>query len=360
MALKKPTRRGTVLAGTPNGGKNKKPNAKTEGRADSSAEAKPVATKKYCASVFCWPQTLPIEFVEKVTELEQVLGQDVWLMIQGGQLDDRIAGRIDFQMLDAFTELKTQLPKPERPPEGGPKKPRMALLIHSGGGFGEPAYRIASLLKRQCRGFTAVIPRLAKSAATLLALGADTIILGEDAELGPLDAQFFDYDVAEQWVSALDEVQAVEALEQSALETAMSVMVYLKERTKKSYNVLMPHAMHFAAEITKPLFEKIDSVRYSRQSRRLQETQDYAEKLLRPRFTADEAKAIARDLVRNYPTHEFVIDRQEAKQVGKMEDRHPVGLHIDEPNASISKLLDWFYGNVTRIRAIGRVQEVEQ
>jgi hypothetical protein len=127
-------------------------------------------------------------------------------------------------------------------------------------------------------------------------------VLGEDAELGPLDAQFFDSDVAEDWVSALDEVQAVEALEQSATETAYKVMIYLKERTGKSYNALLPHALKFAAEITKPLFEKIDSVRYSRQSRRLQEAQDYAERLLRPRFNEGNAKAIAQDLVRKYPT----------------------------------------------------------
>jgi ClpP class serine protease len=33
------------------------------------------------------------------------------------------------------------------------------------------------LLKRHCGGFVAVVPRYAKSAATLLALGADEIIL---------------------------------------------------------------------------------------------------------------------------------------------------------------------------------------
>jgi hypothetical protein len=157
----------------------------------------------------------------------------------------------------------------------------------------------------------------------------------------------------------LDEVQAVEALEQSATYTAMKLMKYLHERTGKSFNTLMPHALHFAAELTKPLFEKIDAVRYSRQSRRLQEAQDYAERLLRPTFDDEEAKAIARDLVRNYPTHGFVIDRQEARRVGSIEDQPvPVGLQLGKVSPEVDDLLDWFYLNIGNIRAIGRLEPV--
>jgi len=47
------------------------------------------------------------------------------------------------------------------------------------------------------------VPRYAKSAATLLALGADRILLGKFAEIGPLDAQFDDPE-REYRLSALD------------------------------------------------------------------------------------------------------------------------------------------------------------
>jgi ClpP class serine protease len=57
-----------------------------------------------------------------------------------------------------------------------PKK-KIALVIESPGGSAKSAFQLAMLLKRHCGGFVAVVPRYAKSAATLLALGADEIIL---------------------------------------------------------------------------------------------------------------------------------------------------------------------------------------
>lgn len=56
-------------------------------------------------------------------------------------------------------------------------KEKIALVIESPGGSAKSAFQLAMLLKRHCGGFVAVVPRYAKSAATLLALGADEIIL---------------------------------------------------------------------------------------------------------------------------------------------------------------------------------------
>jgi hypothetical protein len=232
-------------------------------------------------------------------------------------------------------------------------------LIHSGGGKAEPAYRIAKLINRRSGGFQAIVPKLAKSAATLLTLGASSIVLGEDAELGPLDAQFFDFDVEENWVSALDEVQAVEALEQSAIDSAWHMLLYLSERTKKRVNTLLPHALHFAAEVTKPLFEKIDTIRYSRYSRVLQEAQDYAERLMRPRLSEAEARAVARDLVRNFPTHGFVIDREESRRVGKIDNRAPVGLPVIKTTPEIDQLLDECCRYLDDVTIVGKIIEVK-
>lgn len=310
----------------------------------------------YGASLSPANRVLPGEFVEKVRLLEKILKKEVWMLIQDDHADAR-HGMLNPSIVDSFIGAKDALPRPEVDKDTGRPKSRLALLLHSYGGFAEPAYRIASLLKRRCGGFTVVIPRIAKSAATLLSLGADVVYLGEEAELGPLDAQLVDFDEEEGRVSALDEVQAVEALEQSATDTAYKVMVYLRDRTGKRYNILMPHAMRFAAEITKPLFEKIDAVRYSRQSRRLQEAQDYAERLLRPIVGEEEAKAIAHDLVRKYPTHGFIIDREEAKRLGSTDDRPGNGLPIGKADPELEELLNWFYGHIPATCTIGRLEE---
>lgn len=68
-------------------------------------------------------------------------------------------------------------PKFFRAQDSLPKKEKIALVIESPGGSAKSAFQLAMLLKRHCGGFVAVVPRYAKSAATLLALGADEIIL---------------------------------------------------------------------------------------------------------------------------------------------------------------------------------------
>lgn len=61
------------------------------------------------------------------------------------------------------------------------------LILQSGDGCFEPAYLISKMCKRQCKNkFVVSIPRRAKSAATLLSLGATEIHMGLLSELGPI------------------------------------------------------------------------------------------------------------------------------------------------------------------------------
>jgi len=70
------------------------------------------------------------------------------------------------------------------------KSKDILLLVHSGGGSIEPAYLISKTLKRIAhKKFAVAVARRAKSAATLLSLGADEIHLGMLSELGPIDPQ---------------------------------------------------------------------------------------------------------------------------------------------------------------------------
>jgi len=63
----------------------------------------------------------------------------------------------------------------------------MLLLLSSGGKI-EPAYQISKLCRSfASKRFLAVVPRQAKSAATLIAIGADEIHMGPLAQLGPID-----------------------------------------------------------------------------------------------------------------------------------------------------------------------------
>jgi len=64
------------------------------------------------------------------------------------------------------------------------------IFIESGGGQIEPAYLISKTCKRLAKNkFLVSIPRRAKSAATLISLGATELHMGLLSELGPIDPQ---------------------------------------------------------------------------------------------------------------------------------------------------------------------------
>lgn len=64
------------------------------------------------------------------------------------------------------------------------------LMIHSPGGNGVVAEKIVDMCRQHCiEKFRVIVPNMAKSAATLIALGADEIVMGYCSELGPIDPQ---------------------------------------------------------------------------------------------------------------------------------------------------------------------------
>jgi Serine dehydrogenase proteinase len=64
------------------------------------------------------------------------------------------------------------------------------LVLASPGGDGETAVRIVRAAQARCRELTVIVPDLAKSAATLLAIGAHHILMAPASDLGPIDPQF--------------------------------------------------------------------------------------------------------------------------------------------------------------------------
>ena len=61
------------------------------------------------------------------------------------------------------------------------------LFLYSRGGDVSVPWRIASMVREFCEEFNILAPYKAQSAATLLSLGADNIIMTKKAELGPID-----------------------------------------------------------------------------------------------------------------------------------------------------------------------------
>lgn len=70
-----------------------------------------------------------------------------------------------------------------------PEESPIDFLINSPGGAPETAEKVVSLIRGRGHPFRAVVTNFAKSAATLICLGADSIVMGDPSELGPTDPQ---------------------------------------------------------------------------------------------------------------------------------------------------------------------------
>lgn len=90
------------------------------------------------------------------------------------------------------------------------------LLLCSPGGDGETALRMVRSMQARCRELTILVPDMAKSAATIVCLGAHHIVMGPGGDLGPIDPQmiFTDDSGRPSMASAKDIVAAVEEAEQ--------------------------------------------------------------------------------------------------------------------------------------------------
>jgi hypothetical protein len=64
------------------------------------------------------------------------------------------------------------------------------LLLDTPGGDGETAVRLARSAQARCHELTVIVPNQAKSAGTILVLGAHHILMGPTSDLGPVDPQF--------------------------------------------------------------------------------------------------------------------------------------------------------------------------
>ena len=67
---------------------------------------------------------------------------------------------------------------------------QLDLIIHSPGGSAEAAESIVTYLRKRFDHIRIFIPIAAMSAATMVALSANEIVMGQHSQLGPIDPQF--------------------------------------------------------------------------------------------------------------------------------------------------------------------------
>jgi ClpP class serine protease len=162
------------------------------------------------------------------------------------------------------------------------------LILYSSGGVIASAYLIGKLCREYSKGkFVVVVPRQAKSAATLLCCAADEIHMGSLSELGPIDPQ-------------IDELPAL------GLKASVNHICDLVKEYPNSSEMF-----------AKYLSSSLNPVQLGYYERVAESAAQYAERLLKTHIlnldkSPDE---IAKTLVYSYKDHGFVIDKNEASDI---------------------------------------------
>ena len=194
------------------------------------------------------------------------------------------------------------------------------LVIHAGGGNINVAYQMVELIRLHTERLFACVPLYAKSAATLLCLGADEIFLDKMAQLGPLDTQVYEDKKGGKgdFTSALNPFKALEQAHSFSLDALDNSVRMLARSSGLDLDECIRHAINFVVGTTGPLFARLDPEKLGEYSRALAVGSEYGNRLLR-RFTDwDNQKRsfVVDKLVHGYPSHDYVIDYHELEELG--------------------------------------------
>jgi hypothetical protein len=200
------------------------------------------------------------------------------------------------------------------------KQDKLAVVVESPGGDIDCTYRIVRSLRRNAQDVEILVARWAKSAATFFCLGADTIYMGQDAELGPLDTQLHDPKGSAIPKSALNAFKSLEYLRQYMLETLDLVVGTLIRNGGMDIPYAIEAARPLVADIVGPLYRQVDPHELGEARRYLAVGEEYSKKIMQ-RYSYKHRKApqidkIVEQLVWHYPSHGYVIDMEEAQNIG--------------------------------------------
>ncbi|MFI8461822.1 hypothetical protein [Kitasatospora sp. NPDC085464] len=266
------------------------------------------------------------------TERERVVDEGNKFSKDSGEAWLLISGKLTSEDGEGQESTDIEIRESLRAAFGNPKEDKaentkaLNLIVDSYGGNLDSAYSTVLYLCSYTNHLRVHVPRKAKSASTLFAIGAHSLVMSEFAELGPLDTQLPDPRNAATYVSALDCYQSVDYVRTFGINTMIEVLKKLLEETDRRVPVgdLLDRASRFALGSIEPMMQKVSALDFGAWGRSLRIGENYAKKLLELRDGESDAEridAIAHRLVYGYTHHLFPIDHHEARDIGLAVER---------------------------------------
>lgn len=211
------------------------------------------------------------------------------------------------------------------------------LFLLTFGGNPHMGFRIARALQHYYEnGFSVIIPSSCKSAGTLISIGANQVVIADEGELGPLDIQLSKSTELFEQTSGLDLPQAMSALRSGVTESIRDVLIEVRMGGRLSTKIASEIATNVTTGIYSPIYAQIDPLRLGELHRATMIAYEYGTKL------SDKSEnlqpAALKQLIMDYPSHGFVIDRKEAKSIFK---------NVRIPNEEELKIIDGLSNIIT-------------
>ena len=182
------------------------------------------------------------------------------------------------------------------------KTSKIDLYLYSRGGDVSVPWRIITMFREFCDELTVIVPYKAQSAATLISLGADKILMGKKAELGPIDPTLVKTSAAESGSSQ----------QEISIEDVNSFLSFIREKGHITDQVALSQVICMLANQLTPL--TLGNVSRTNSHIRL-----VARKMLASRKEKlEEAKinSIIETLTEKIYSHGHAIGRKEAVEIG--------------------------------------------
>lgn len=175
---------------------------------------------------------------------------------------------------------------------------KIDLFLHSYGGAVDTPYKVVMLIREFCDEFSVIVPFSAKSAASMIVLGADEVVMGPISELGPIDPLVKHPSYKDFWIP----VQALRCC-----------FEYIEEMIYDSSN---PEVSEI---IINSVLNKLDPWLIGDYEKALKASRQYAESLLSKymlKNDKEKVRSVTQNLTTGYFSHGYPIGRQEAKEMG--------------------------------------------
>jgi len=212
-------------------------------------------------------------------------------------------------------------------------KNNVLLLLATFGGDAAVAYRIARCFQGMYKEgkFIVFVPDVCKSAGTLLTVGAHQLIMDDCAQLGPLDVQVSKPDELGEWISGLTPVHSLSFLQEHAFKLFEHNFLELIARSgaQITTRTAAEIAMTLTTGLFQPVYSHLDPLRLGEYHRNMMVAAEYGRRLDRGNLKSAD---VLKTLTHGYPSHGFVIDREEAATLF---------VNIRRPTDAESRLARW-------------------